>query len=260
MGASSSTGETETGGSTGSTGPESACGDGVLDPDEECDDGNEAAEDGCLACVIPRSCAHVLELATDAESGVYKVDPMGSGDPWEVTCDMDLDGGGWTGFAVQDTCNGHLESEVISLKAAEIFAIDEECRPSAEYLDGGDYNYTWDISFPPGYSAFFLRGYEVQGLGDVELKFQQVVWTQASDFPNGALSLGNTYEDGPITNWAADGGMTSSFIDGQILPYPVQEVPFDLGVESDALRIGWGEIGINNEGLYPWWSGQIFVR
>jgi len=26
------------------------------------------------------------------------------------------------------------------------------------------------------------------------------------------------------------------------------------------LRNGWGEIGENPEGLYPWWSGQIFVR
>jgi hypothetical protein len=33
-----------------------------------------------------------------------------------------------------------------------------------------------------------------------------------------------------------------------------------VGKESDLLRIGWGEIGENPEGLYPWWSGQIFVR
>jgi len=33
-----------------------------------------------------------------------------------------------------------------------------------------------------------------------------------------------------------------------------EEVPTDL------LRIGWGDIGVDPDGLYPWWSGQIFVR
>lgn len=42
------TGETATGESTSETGdPPPACGDGVLDPDEECDDGNTIAGDGC---------------------------------------------------------------------------------------------------------------------------------------------------------------------------------------------------------------------
>ncbi len=84
--------------------------------------------------------------------------------------------------------------------------------------------------------------------------------TKANEFPNGALSLGDAHADGPVTNWASDGGMIESFFDGQILPYPVQELPFPLGQSSDTLRIGWGEAGIYHEGLYPWWSGQIFVR
>ncbi|MBK8260066.1 MAG: hypothetical protein IPK80_01875 [Nannocystis sp.] len=49
--------------------------------------------------------------------------------------------------------------------------------------------------------------------------------------------------------------MIGSFFDGQILPYPAQDLTFELGQGSDTLRIGWGEIGQNPEGLFPWWSG-----
>jgi hypothetical protein len=233
----------------------------IVGADEDCDDGNEANDDGCVACVLPATCAEILALAPGSPSGVYLVDPMGSGEPWAVACDMELDGGGWTGFKVQDTCAGHLSSVVNSLKPAQSEGVDEECRPFSEYPEGGgDYHYNWDISFPPGFHAFFLRGYEVQGLGDVELKYVQTLWSKASDFPNGALSLGSADADGPIANWAQDGGMVESFTDGQILPYPAQEVPFVLDESTQTLRISWGEIGINNEGLYPWWAGQVFVR
>lgn len=246
---------------TNTAGPESgACGDAILDPGEECDDGNDADDDGCLSCVIPSDCAEILALAPASPSGIYHVDPKGSGEPWPVTCDMDKDGGGWTGFSVQDTCNGHLDSVVVPLVPAQSEGVDRECRPFSKYVDGGEYAYTWDITFPPSFSAFFLRGYEVKGLGDAELKFPQLLWEKAYEFPNGALSLGDAHDDGPLTNWASDGGMVESFLDGQILPYPVQETAFELGKTSDVLRIGWGETGIYTEGLYPWWSGQIFVR
>lgn len=247
--------------SVDTTGPAApTCGNRLVEPGEDCDDGNPASDDGCLACAIPETCAEILALAPESQSGTYLVDPGASGEPWPVTCDMDKEGGGWTGFTVQDTCNGHLESEVVGLKVADMAGIDADCRPFTEYPENSDYIYYWDLQFPPGFSAFFLREYMVKGIGDVELKYEQTLWTKANEFPNGALSLGDANAEGPVTNWASDGGMIESFFDGQILPYPVQELPFPLGQSSNALRIGWGEAGIYHEGLYPWWSGQIFVR
>lgn len=255
------TGSGTAGETTGTTGPLlTVCGDAVVDPGEACDDGNLANDDGCVGCVSPRSCAEILALAPKSPSGLYKIDPKQSGAPWPVSCDMDKDGGGWTGLSVQDTCNGRLDSMVVALEQAESEGVDELCRPFTNKVNAGQFAYYWDISFPPGFSAFFLRGYEVKGLGDVELKYEQVMWEKAYDFPNGTLSLGNADDAGPLANWAKNGGMVESFFDGQILPYPLQEAPFLLGKASNLLRIGWGDIGQNPEGLYPWWAGQIFVR
>ncbi len=253
---------TGTAGETSSTATTAAaaCGDALIGADEACDDGNDAADDGCVACQIPASDAELLALAPGSPSGTYLIDPSGAGEPWPAACDMDKDGGGWTGFTVQDTCNGHLMSAVVPLSKAEIDGIDPECRPFSEYTNGGEYGYYWDIAFPPTFSAFFLRDYQVQGLGDAELKHPQTLWDKPFEWPNGALSLGSAHDPGPVANWALDGGMVESFTDGQILPYPLLESPFELGQATDTLRIGWGEIGINPEGLYPWWAGQIFVR
>ncbi|MBK8260065.1 MAG: hypothetical protein IPK80_01870 [Nannocystis sp.] len=114
-----------------------------------CDDGNADDADGCLNCLLPKSCAEILTLAPASPSGPYHIDPKGSGAPWPVTCDMDKDGGGWTGFSVQDTCNGHLDSAVVALKKAESEGIDRECRPFSFYPNGGNTPIPGTSPFPP---------------------------------------------------------------------------------------------------------------
>lgn len=237
------------------------CGDGIVDDDEECDDGNEDNADGCLEyCVIPRSCAEILVLFPDSASGPYLVDPRAVGEPWPVICDMELDGGGWTGFEVQDTCNGHLDSTVAALWPAQSEGVDESCRPfSANELEGTQ-AYAWDIEFPPGFAAFFLRDYTVRSIGTPEFIFPQSVWAVPFDFPNGAISLGDANDFGPVANWAVDGGVAGTLEEDAIVHYPVLDEPFVLDAPTSVLRIAWGEHGIEPEGLYPWWSGQVFVR
>ena len=88
------------------------CGNGILDPNEQCDDGNNTTNDGCSATCVASvgfaaakpgvSCKNVLALAS-AESvatkdGLYWIDPNGgaAGDAFQAWCDMTSDGGGWT--------------------------------------------------------------------------------------------------------------------------------------------------------------------
>ncbi|MFO7563535.1 MAG: fibrinogen-like YCDxxxxGGGW domain-containing protein [Enhygromyxa sp.] len=74
------------------------CGDGQLNGPEDCDDANEDLSDGCLDnCSIPASCLTLLEYEDSLTNGAYLVKPDGyNGQPFEVWCDMETDGGGYT--------------------------------------------------------------------------------------------------------------------------------------------------------------------
>ena len=69
------------------------CGNGIIEEGEDCDDNQ-----GCPAnCKVAQNCKQLQE-AGEAESGVYTIDPDGLGGvaSFDVYCDMDNHGGGWT--------------------------------------------------------------------------------------------------------------------------------------------------------------------
>ncbi|SFE91894.1 Myxococcus cysteine-rich repeat-containing protein [Nannocystis exedens] len=75
------------------------CGDGLIQKDvESCEDGNDDPADGCVACFEPHVCQEVLFRAPGSPTGLYKMDPDGPGPGplVPVYCDMTLQGGGWT--------------------------------------------------------------------------------------------------------------------------------------------------------------------
>ncbi|MEC9070998.1 MAG: fibrinogen-like YCDxxxxGGGW domain-containing protein, partial [Myxococcota bacterium] len=84
-----------------------SCGNGLVEAGETCDDANEDNADGCTttcqAYADAVDCADLLFKAPGASSGIYLVDPDGEGGeaPYEVLCDMERDGGGWTLITIQ---------------------------------------------------------------------------------------------------------------------------------------------------------------
>ncbi len=81
--------DVDCGGSCGPCGDGQACAEGV-----ECESGFCNME----ICSFAPSCKALLEGNPGATSGVYSLDPDGEGDiePFDVYCDMETDGGGWT--------------------------------------------------------------------------------------------------------------------------------------------------------------------
>lgn len=79
---------------TSGSGAVLGCGNGDLEPGEECDDANADEADGCLStCVVSQSCAHIVAELPGIADGEYRI-VLPSG-PLDVYCDMVTDGGGW---------------------------------------------------------------------------------------------------------------------------------------------------------------------
>ncbi|MEZ4381966.1 MAG: fibrinogen-like YCDxxxxGGGW domain-containing protein [Nannocystaceae bacterium] len=73
------------------------CGDGLINGGEACDDGdNGDPSDGCLdGCLKPKTCLDIKEALPDAPSGIYRIWPK-SGIDVKAWCAMEADGGGYT--------------------------------------------------------------------------------------------------------------------------------------------------------------------
>ncbi|EDM79071.1 putative lipoprotein [Plesiocystis pacifica SIR-1] len=72
------------------------CGDAEVNGPEDCDDANAELDDGCLDdCTAPSSCADLLAYDDALEDGVYAIAPEGwDGEPFDAYCDMEDNG--WT--------------------------------------------------------------------------------------------------------------------------------------------------------------------
>ncbi|NVB39921.1 hypothetical protein G6O69_18905 [Pseudenhygromyxa sp. WMMC2535] len=242
------------------------CGDAEVNGPETCDDANEDSADGCLAsCIVPASCLEILEFDALAESGAYQVGVMGPDAVFEVDCDMDTDGGGWTGLLVTNTCNGDLESLVTAVEAAPTEGIDDTCRPFTQDA-GGSHTYYWDIEFPPTFEAFYLSEFIIKanagagGTSDINpASFVQSDWASAGQGTLGDVSFGAAENTGPTTSFGATLAAGIDCFDCETV-FPEDMATFAVDTTSSAFRIGWGEAGSQSEGWYPWWSGAVYLR
>ena len=79
-----------------------ADGDGYADLDcggDDCNDDDASTYPEAGLCALGTDCLDILNSGLDSGDGAYAIDPDGIGagdDPFEVSCDMSTDSGGWT--------------------------------------------------------------------------------------------------------------------------------------------------------------------
>lgn len=215
------------------------------------------------------SCKRILDANPDIESGEYVIDPDRSGeefDSFEVECDMETDGGGWTKIT-PCIARENLDGTLVAVDEASTAEFDDECRPWTRDDENHTYHYTFD--FPAEFQEFFLADYEAKNSTETPNDigtFRQMTWVQGFRSDEGDISFGSGAFDGPETSYGRQEDISCD--EGEcILAWPENGTVYELDKSVENFRIGWGENAIltadsepNPEGWYPWWSGAIWVR
>ena len=241
--------------------------------DDDCDD---ATTDAC----IRKSCKVLLEEFPQLTTGSYGIDPDDGGPVAAFTalCDMETDGGGWTGFTALQV-KDHLGGTLIADDPADVAGVDDEGRIYArDKADGHSYRYWFNVPF--GYSEFYLRDYQAKGYSysgyTTDLSkptyWHQTVWTAAYKSGGvGDVSFGSPDSAGPTTSFAKEwistadcGGCanSSNHVECQscIFDWPADYTTYSIGDAAVKFQISFGETGPQHEGWWGWWSGMVMVR
>lgn len=213
-------------------------------------------------CGLPKSCKEILDSGLSIGDGVYRVDFDGDGatPEMDVQCDMTRDGGGWTGITPEVAFNvaGRSLSYYKSHPGTFRFS---GVRPYTNSNSAKNYIANYDIPIGFEFSAFFFKDYFYRGVGsnafDMNCSNRMNTWTRSISNYNGDIAVGSVEEPAPKHNQcdyrahAIAQNVNYAFTREEI-------INFDNPVSS--LRIAWSQSGATKEGIFPFYSGYIYIR
>lgn len=220
------------------------------------------------------SCLDILEKeGPSINSGMYWIDPPGSETevPFQAFCDMVSDGGGWTAIT-PSIARDQFQAKVSIIELIASFGLDAQGRPFCEDGQGGHTcRYTFNIPF--GYTDFYLLDYTAKPTETstyVEYDpFEYIIssWVKGNDGTLGYtgadgfgdIGLGPYPSAAPVASFAGSSpeGFTCQSCE---MEWPLGDTKFTDTTLHNSFGICWGEAGQPDEGIFPWWSGQIMVR
>lgn len=214
-------------------------------------------------CELPRHCKEILDNGLSLGDGTYRVDFDGSAGAtpaMDVQCDMTRDGGGWTGITPDVAYN--IAGRALSYSIS---------RPSTFGFSGGraytvsksakNYIARYDIPMHFSITEFYFKDYLYRGVGsnafDMNCSNRMNTWTRSINNYNGDIAIGSAEEASPKHNQcdyrahAIAKNVNYAFTRDEI-------IAFDNPVSS--LRVAWSQSGAVSEGIFPFYSGYIYVR
>jgi len=95
--------------------------------DNDCDGVVDNGALGNGSDCAAQSCLDVLTDQSDALTGTYWIDPEGAGEAFQVACDMEIDGGGWTRFWWVAGDYGDITQDPLGLALSECDVAADKC-------------------------------------------------------------------------------------------------------------------------------------
>lgn len=218
---------------------------------------------------LSASCKDLLEFDNTKATGTHTI-KFEDGTTYSTYCDMDTDGGGWTRLdnSVLTNSNYSIDYDIVA---------GEKSFSSSLLLVGdvsasGAVDMTVSINLPFNYSQFYLNNYKVKGANedghsyDFSLNLLDYNWSSSPTYQTstngycgcGDVAFGSLNNSTPTTSFYNE-GQTSGLVT-ETASFGANNEIFDLSINSNDFTIRPLDSGTQNENIYPWYSGYIFVR
>ncbi len=200
------------------------------------------------------SCLDIQTRSPGAGDGTYWIRPNGTS--FQATCDMTTDGGGWT-VITDCVARNDLGGAAVAVSGGTVSY--NGCLPRSR--DGnGSHLHHYDIPFAAGFSEFKLvnwqaRAYAASG-NTSEFGNAHTNWTSIAG--SGDISYGGANQSGPADSFVANGQTGTGT--NTVFNWPGSTGPIAIGATDTVFRMMYTEEGGENEGWYPWWSGELHLR